>query len=407
MCPVKSPGVVSFVLEAIDGIMVILGVILFQAAFSGIAALLGGIFGGHYTDLLVSIPSFGYSLDGQEQGNHLFDIYAQMRLAAGVLILCIIVLAGAVRASQDSSLRRHSDDALRKAALAGLLILLFPIAWDPLALGMESGAAWVLNPYYTPGGPCPAEWDVNTIQDVHDASPYKRILQDAEAVCEPSFRVEYLVSRISGGTGYSLPADLDPFDWITTQIALVFTGVITDVFLSIAKSLVLINLFMLSLVIGIMADLLTGMILAALPLLVVLTMIPSVSKVPLKFLEALPALYIVPLLSGVVIHAGAAFVAESPGVPAPGLGWIPAAAVLFLAVSLPVMAVPLLQKATGAATQVVTAAVQAGAVVTAASALGAVRGGASGGWGGAARGLASGVVGGHAGSLGEGDDEDE
>lgn len=157
----------------------------------------------------------------------------------------------------------------------------------------------------------------------------------------------------------------------------------TNLFLGLTKALVAIQVLIMALLIGIMADMLTAMIAAALPVFLMLSLIPKVDEVANKMLQALPALLLLPLLSSIIIVVGAGTIVQAGAENTGSSGfdhihtWITSIGVVFFAITLPTLLVPLLGTVSQMATQVVSSAVQTSTMVTgmaAASAGSAARG---------------------------------
>ena len=139
-----------------------------------------------------------------------------------------------------------------------------------------------------------------------------------------------------------------------------------------------------------MTDLLTTMIIAVFPILLVLRVIPFCKGTVDKFLTALPALYLIPIMSAIIITVGAGVIASAGITPIAGesLGgldmakiyvWIASLGVTIFAVYLLVIMVPILSDVTGQATRMVSSAVQAATVITAQAGIGMAKGIAGGG----------------------------
>ena len=214
------------------------------------------------------------------------------------------------------------------------------------------------------------------------------VTEAAEFVCKPGFKVRYVFNQMMGTTeldhinqtygnagagglnGGQLLHDLQNFA----------SDQFINIFLGLTKALVTINILISAFVIGIMADVLIGMIIAAMPVFLFLTLIPKAKKIADQFIEALPALFLLPVLSATVIVVGAGFLA---GIVDDGSGnaentilykWISSIGIVFLAVSLPVMLVSMLGKVSSMATQSVTSGVQTSAMITGMAAAGGAQG---------------------------------
>ena len=144
------------------------------------------------------------------------------------------------------------------------------------------------------------------------------VMETAEFVCKPGFKVRYVFNQMMGAT------ELDHINetygtggFDTNQLLHDLQTFASDqfvnLFLGLTKALVTINILISAFVIGIMADVLIGMIIAAMPVFLFLTLIPKAKKIADQFIEALPALFLLPVLSATVIVVGAGFPGRHSG----------------------------------------------------------------------------------------------
>lgn len=371
-------------------------------AIIGLAINMTGFLDMVYMDLALSLPRFDYDIvDGAETGNDTFDAYVQMRYVAGGLLGVALIWAGLARTLEGSGTGMispgTSSRVISRSVVFVLILLVFPPLWDGGAEIIEGAALWVLNPNYTFDGqrPCPADWTESEILDRHNGSPYRRgettDVSEAQIMCMPQFKIRYVFDQMMGSTEVydtkqAYLSSEDPFGALTADIQNFSETVLVNTFLGLTKALVTINVLLMAFIIGIMADLLVGMIIAALPVFLMLTLVPKAEVVANRFLDALPALFMLPLLSAVVIVVGAGFIAQSgecTGEGCPEVGsilyaWISSLGVVFFAVTLPVLLVPLLGQVTQVASRVVTGAIQSAGTVAGAGAVGMAQGVKSG-----------------------------
>lgn len=412
--------------------MVIGGLVVFMLAIIGLAINMTGFLDMVYMDLALSLPRFDYDIvDGAETGNDTFDAYVQMRYVSGGLLGVALIWAGLARALEGSDTGMippgTSSRVISRSVVFVLILMIFPPLWDGGVDIMEGAALWVLNPHYSFDStrPCPDDWDESEILDRHNGSPYRRgeasDVIEAEVVCMPQFKIRYVFDQMMGATevydtkqAYLSPED--PFGALTADIQNFSETVLVNTFLGLTKALVTINVLLMAFIIGIMADLLVGMIIAALPVFLMLTLIPKAEAMANRFLDALPALFLLPLLSAVVIVVGAGFIAQSGDCldeSCPQMGgvlyaWISSLGVVFFAVTLPVLLVPLLGQVTQVASRAVTGAIQSAGTVAGAGAAGMAQGvksglrqpGGAGTLSGLGRVVGAGTLGGLLGGLG-------
>ena len=379
-------------------IVMIGGLLVFVTALIGVAINMAGFLDTVYMDLTLTLPKFDYGIvDGREVGNETFGAFVQMRYVGGGVLGAALLYAGVIRVMEDDSIgivqRGVSNRIIAHSLTFVVLFMAFPILWDAGAEIMEDLATWVLNPLYSfdPDAPCPAGWygDASTILEEYNGSEYRTggatsDVATAEAVCQPGFKVRYVFEQMMGHTEIEHIRDEFGGDGLelgdlTVAIESFASELFVNVFLGLTKGLVTINVLISAFVIGIMADVLIGMLIAALPLFLFLTLIPRAKGVADRFVDALPALFLLPVLSATVIVVGAGFLADitvEGDDDASGLlyKWVASLGVVFLAVSLPVMLVGMLGSVTSMATSTVQSGVQASAMVTGMGAAGALQG---------------------------------
>ena len=398
-------------------------IIIFITAIIGFTINAVGFLDAVYMDLTLTLPDFDYEIkDGQETGNETFEAFQQLRMIGAGILGGALVYAGVVRVLENESIgivqRGISNQIISNSLIFIVFLLAFPPLWDLGSDIMEDLATWILNPLYSfdPDRPCPDEWyeEDGRIIEEYNKSDYKTTgnftslddtlysgqdfsgtkpegsgersqLMTAEFVCKPGFKVRYVFNQMMGAT------ELDHINetygtggFNTNQLLYDLQTFASDqfinIFLGLTKALVTINVLISAFVIGIMADVLIGMIIAAMPVFLFLTLIPKAKKIADQFIEALPALFLLPVLSATVIVVGAGFLA---GIVDDGSGnaentilykWIASIGIVFLAVSLPVMLVAMLGKVSSMATQSVTSGVQTSAMITGMAAAGGAQG---------------------------------
>ena len=208
-----------------------------------------------------------------------------------------------------------------------------------------------------------------------------------EFVCDPQFKLNYVFQQMlrdTHDTETGVPIGLvegiqndlvgtnldEANDWTSDILGYIQQGspaFLFNIFVGLTKALVALQILILSLMVGIMADMLTAMIAAGLPVFLMLSLIPKVEEVANKMINCLPALLLLPLMSAIIVVVGAAAVAEA-GADDPVQGhiytWITSIGVVFFAVMIPVILVPLLGNVVQSATQIVSSAVSTGAIIT-------------------------------------------
>ena len=461
----RRPAVVfpaDIIMGLIDAAVIIFTYLLVQAAFSGLAYLLGGFLTESFTTLLADMPGFQYRVeDGRELGNPTWAVYEQLRWPAYIGIGITVVVAAVVRLLDSSGMLPGSeggaggedgrtsrgDRMLFKCLAIAVFLAAFPLMWDVAAAAMESATAYVMNPHYSQndGWPCahalyddPEAWE-----RLYSRSPYipgadKAVVgafpapdllnpdgtypgaespisaRGYERLCDPNLRFWYVMDHITGVPAYDLPDGSEPLEYLGMWSEAAATQAFSVAFFGSVRAMIVVQVALISLLSLILADLFTSMVIAAMPLLLVLGLIPQAKPTTDRLLLALPGMYMVPFITAIVITVGAGAVAsagdspmgtESIG-PLSGTvvyGWFVALGVLLMAASVPLMLIPLMGRVMGQVSMVVSSAASAAGMIAGRSAVGGMSGGAAGGGaGGVLSGMAGGAAGGAGAVLGRG-----
>ena len=460
---------IDIIMTLIDAVFVIGAYIAVQVAFSAVAYVLGGMVVDGYMDRLMDMPGFAYHMHGgREAGNATWAVYEQLRWVSYIGLGAVVVAAAVARFLDSGGMlpgedsgggvgsrgagRSRGDRMLLRCAAIAVILAAFPFLWDMAASAMEAGAMFVINPYHSQDGdwPCarvlydnPETWR----REYHEspyieghakaanagAYPPDLLLPDGsfppgrsppeaagyEELCDPNLKVAYVWDKITGVPEYDMPDNVDPVEWIGLAASGGATGVFMFVFFGTLRALVVMQAALIAMLSLVLADLFTSMIIAAMPFLLVLGLVPQAKPTTDKLLLSLPGLYMVPLVSAVVIAVGAGAVADAGESPmssetiGPVSGgviymWFVALAVVFMAAGVPLMLVPLITSVMTQAQGVVSSAASTAAMVTGRTVMGGVRGfGGGGGVKGGMAGMLGGAGGGvlSAGGVGGGGDD--
>ena len=344
------------------------------------SGVLAGVYSEGLLELATGTPKFDYGIGGGESGNATFGVYAQMRLLSAAGLGCAVVLGAAARVlgGFDARASGRAASAMAARPLAVLVLLAaFPAAWDAASDMSEYASLWILNPSYTfeSDAPCPPEWyRTGSVLEEYDSSPYATGSHAGDAeiagdVCRPGLRVDYLVSQAVVHTEYAPGDALD----LAAGVASGAEGLAADALFLMARAVAASVLVLGTMTALVITDVFAGVAIASLPLFAALSMVPRFSAVSGRFLESLPAILLLPVVTSGVIVAGSSFVAgasEGGGtVPeaAPGVtyAWAAAVGTLYLVAILPVATVALVsgvvRHAAGAVREAVGAASSAAA----------------------------------------------
>ena len=448
----RSPAIVfpiDIITTLIDMVVIIMVYLLVQVAFTAVAYMLGGIVSDNYLTELTDVPGFAYRIvDGQELGNATWVVYDQLRWVSYIGLGAVVVVAALVRFLDSGGMlpgedggkgagRSRGDHLLLRCLAIAVFLAAFPLLWDVAAAAMEAGSLYVANPHYSqdPDWPCahtlydnPEAWE-----RLYHASPYiegheKALNPDApdllnpdgsypserspiggggfERLCDPNLKFAYVMDKITGVPEFELPSGIDPLEWF----GMVASGHITQVFMftffGVVRALVVVQAALLVLMSLVLTDLFTSMVIAAMPVLLVLGLVPQARPTTERLLLSLPGVYMVPLVSAIVITVGAGAVADagestlSSDTIGPISGavlymWFVALGVVFFAAGVPLMLVPLMTSVMMQSQAVVTNAATTAGMVAGRSVIGAAKGvGGGGGIRGGLAGIGGGAWGG-------------
>lgn len=434
-------------------------------AIVGLAISLSGVIDQTFMSLAFSTPDFDYSIGPNgEQGNATFDVYVIMRSIGGGLVAVVLIYGGLARVFESADLgvvnQGTSNRLFTKSVIFLLIMLVFPPAWDALSDLGDNASLWIVNPLYTfdDERPCPDAFyaDIDGVWTYqYTTSPYilwgdkrsvnpnqedlrrqppnlNQRIDTMEQLCKPELRVNYVFGQMLRNTEVNQMRDefgfpglnaTGPVDsaWMDARSGDILsgaTGAFTNLMLGLTKALVAIQVLILTVLIGVMTDLLVHMVIAALPVFLVLSVLPYCDRIVGRFIEAVPALLLLPMLTAIIVSVGAAGIAEAPssadGSPytnpdewasaggdeeaQPSANpydhvytWITALGVVFFAITLPTILVPWISSSLHMAQGVVSSAVQSSSLIAGSAATGAASGMAQaraggGGWGSVLRG---------------------
>ena len=400
----KVPGIASVILIG-GGLMMVMALI-------GLAVSFSGTIENTYLEFALKTPGFDYKIEnGKETGNETFEAFVLMRWIGMFLFVLVLIVAAISKVLESSESEimppKTSSKMISKALFFILIIAIFPPMWDGAAGVIENVSIWIMNPLYSfdEKNPCPSGWTQADIQKAYDDSKYKKIGTSASDVCKPEFKAKYVfgqmlrnteVAEIKTGFGIVEPDKSlnvtsilkpDPgrvrFGATTNQalqgnylgglaegITKGTEGIFTNVFLGLTKAMIAIQILIMSLMLGILADMLVGMVIAGLPVFLMLSLIPKAEVVANRMIDCIPALMLLPIMSAIILVVGAGAIAESAenATEVPGWGhvyvWITAMGVVFFAITLPTLMVPLLGTVSQMANQTVSSAISTGTMVS-------------------------------------------
>lgn len=372
----------------VDFITPIIVVIILVALAAIVNAWVIGSADRSFFELMVKMPKFvdkpnatlsdyeAPSIPSERPG--MIETYHNLRLIAifvmaGAFILGMILFLGEEFGVQKKG---QAIELIANTLIYSLFLMVFPVLWDGVATGVEYLNIYILNP----ANPTPE----------NAAARAKDLFIKLGGI-----NTEFDMGKLLEGTGKALVGDQSGL----TQF---FHDILTAVFRAFLAALIFLMMF----IIGTIRIVLTAAIIVGLPMILAIKLVPWVRKPADRLLETLYGLVVATVISSIVVVAGAAYLdtLSKDGVVENFQAFVAAAAVIILAVFMPVMLSPMLGSVVSSITGMVTSSLMAGAVAGGSAVMGAARGaagalgfggqavsrmGMGGGFGGAAAGLGS------------------
>jgi len=351
-------------LITVDALIIITAGVVMLSAIVSVAGVVAGALDRAYLFLVIGLPDFSYEISGgSEQGNETFAVYGQMRLLGAVFV------GSAAALTLPSTIKSGMHSVMAGMGRYSLLLILFgvfPPFWDAGASLSEDAALWMLNPAYSfdSSSPCPPSWDKDRIASEYEGSPYRLADSADDSVCKPDLRSKYVIWNVAA----RIDAKNDSLEDLGVLLSEFALKEATGAALGVMQAAVAVSVLFLIAMIGTTTDIILAVAISAMPLFASLSMIPQFRAASSKFLDAIPALLLLPVFSSAVLLVGSSFVASVPVHDAAGLfyAWLASVAVLLLTVLLPVLAVPFAGPLAASISSAVSFSVSATAVAVAA-----------------------------------------
>ncbi len=325
-------GVLDAGIIILGGIVAIIAIIAATLAWSDILEV-------SYINLMTEMPRFGYDIQSSvETGNRNFEIYQILRNIAFVILIFVVMFAGLSFMFEHINLlpQETGYQILSKSLIYVFFFFFFPPLWDVLAATVEQTSRWILNPE----DPAQAAKNVDFL------------LTKLGGIQSPKFTLDEIVSGIT-----------NPFEGLQDM----FKGV----FLSIFKAIAFLIFIFMAFLIGTIRIVLTSIVTVALPVILMLSLLPFFKRITHRFIDALLGLMLAPIFSSLVVVTGVAYIQSLESAnPDPLSEWFTALAVMALATTIPALIVPALGSIMGTVAAAVTGAVSAGAITTSTAGLG-------------------------------------
>ncbi len=311
-------------------------------------------------------PSSSSSSHAPSEKPGMIETYHNLRLIAifvmaGAFILGMILFLGEEFGIQKKG---QAIELIANALIYSLFLMVFPVLWDSVATGVEYLNVYILNP----ANPTPE----------NAAARAKDLFIKLGGI-----DTEFDMGKLLEGTAKALVGDQSGL----TQL---FHDVMTAIFRAFLAALIFLMMF----IVGTIRIVLTASIIVGLPMILAIKLVPWVRRPADRLLETLYGLVVATVLSSIVVVAGAAYLDTLPKdtVVENFQAFVAAAAVIILAIFMPVMLSPMLGSVVSSITGMVTSSLMAGVVAGGSATMGAAKGAAGAlGYGGAAPGSLSGM----------------
>ena len=367
--------------EVVEAVIIVIAIIMANLVIIGIANIIADTMEARMIQQMVTLPNFGHTHEIWGKGNTMFDVYSNLRWATTILLTIgaiSLVLAG----------RITTNPALGKMAANCIIIILvltfFPYLWDMGTSMMSDMSLFVLNQDYSfdSKNPCRDTLGNDEIIAKYEHTPYIKESQKQKPessimdVCMPEMKARYIISQIIDDQEYDLGIS-DPLGAFFHSLAHSISSMTATVFLGFLKGFAVIGIALTAMLLAVLADMMTGMVIVALPILLTIRMFPPLRRIADVFITSIPALFLIPLMSSIVLTVGAAAVASIGGGPGDGgvlHVWATSLGVLLFTAALPMLFVPLIRGVFVQAQSIITHAVSASGIVVASMGIGAAKG---------------------------------
>ncbi|WP_179370971.1 hypothetical protein [Nitrosopumilus ureiphilus] len=317
-------------------LMLGIGMIMFGAVIA-ISQTFVEVGGPLAPELLSEMPTFfDYSSDTEMADTHdgspneRLQLYYLLVLVATIMLIILGMVAGIAWFAEDFNLMQPGTafKIITKVIVFLPFFMIFPYVWDLYAVSIENTSLFLMDPF--------------------DSS-------------DPSTRSQTLWQ----GMGSVLPPDA--FDVSAWGAALADPGtagqaLLKNVFLALFRGIAVMMMTAMMFVLSAVRLVLTSVLIIALPLILVLSLVPFFKKATTLLTDNLIGLSIAPIFSAMVLTAGLAYL-DSTNLPAMQ-DWFSTLAVGFLAVFFPIFLSPMLGQMATHVGQAMQTAMQSAAIIS-------------------------------------------
>lgn len=347
---IKSKLILKNRRGVLDAGIIILGIIVAIIAIVAATLTWSDILEMSYVKLITEMPKFEYNIhDGHESGNRNFEIYQILRNIALIIFVFVIIFAGISFVFENINLipPETGYQILSKSIIFVFFFFFFPPLWDLLATTVEQTALWILNP---------------------------------EDPTDPTKSISYLLNRLGNGIECSSEDDSCKFslDALVSGITDPFTtlrNMFLTTFLAVFKAVAFLIFMFTTFLLGTIRIVLTATITIAIPIILVLSLLPFFRRITSRFIDAFLGLMITPIFSALGVIAGVAHLQTTiSSNPDPIVEWFTALAIMGLTTFIPVLVVPMLGSLFGSITSITSSAVSTGTKISSIGMIGMVHG---------------------------------
>ncbi|MDE1867719.1 MAG: hypothetical protein KGI08_08450, partial [Thaumarchaeota archaeon] len=318
---------------------------------------------GAYVDLVSHMPTFGNATStiGNTTSsvthtvNHSLkfmtnlDLFNLMRNAAISGLSLVIMFAGFSLMFENIKLMSPGTayQIVSKGIFIVLFLFIFPTLWDAWAGAIEYGSQWLLDP-------------ANSGKSESVQIVFNYVTGD-QAFFGPNIQTPGVLGLNPDGSVKSplqiLIQILDDPSVVTTYISNQLQAVLLSVIGGVITLIITILTFMFATI----RQVLTAVLIIALPLILVINLIPFFQPITRKLIDALIGLSIVPIFSSLVLTAGAVYLNTLP--TGELQGWFASISVLVLSAFMPIMLVPMIGSLFQSVTGLVSSGVMSGTML--------------------------------------------
>jgi hypothetical protein len=317
-----------------------------------------------FFDLLIKLPKFVDKSDATlndynfndftttDKSRQLFATYNSLKYVSIFIIGAAVVIGMIIFLGEEFGIQKKGTaiETISNSFFYLVLLMFFPLLWDVVAAGTETLNIYILNP----ADPTPDA----------AAAKAKELFLKLGGINTEVNSGDY-VGKFFSDLGKLVFGD--PGGIIQS-----FHDLMTSVFRAFMAALIFLTIF----IVGTMRMVMTATIIAGLPVILAIKLIPWIRKPADRLLDTLYGLVVATVISSVVIVAGTAYLDTMPkGTLEQNFqATIGAVGVILLAVLMPVMLSPMLGSIITSVTGMATTALAAGITAAGAGVAGAGRG---------------------------------